>query len=483
MAVYALYFKFSVNGEKKMKKDNPTNQDVFKKTANGEGALTEAECYEQAKQILEASSENLALYKKAQELLEQISGYKNSAKLLQECNDKILAINLKKDMAKRKKKKTIRNAILGVAVVVVALLVASAVSTQKSADQAKYEAALEALEEAETNTALTKKERDKKYKNAYKTLAELGYVEEVFNNRIHRVKLMADNGQYAEAFSFISTDIRKQEGVILTQANELAIDEAETYVKSKILVDADAKLEAKNFYAALDLYRYLDVNDPAIAEKVEKCQTESIKTSNVGDIVRFGTYEVNCETGDFDEDVEWIVVAKDGNKFLLVSKYILDTNAFNSTYSTVTWENSSIRSWLNGAFTAKMFNEDELSRLTATEIETNGKKTTDKVFLLSKAEAEKYLGGKLASVENSAYAVLRGVSSVEVEEEVGGKDITTYFSAGWWLRDTYEVDLAETTAKASNVLTVTYDGAISENGHAASQSGIGVRPAIWVTID
>ena len=127
-----------------------------------------------------------------------------------------------------------------------------------------------------------------------------------------------------------------------------------------------------------------------------------------------------------------------------------------------------------------MFNADELDRLTETQVDTNGTKTTDKVFLLSKAEAEKYFSGKLAEVINSSYAVLNGAANIEVEVE-GSKTVTNY-SAGWWLRDTYEVDISETTAKGSNVLSVAYDGTISENGHIASQSGIGVRPAIWVTI-
>ena len=83
-----------------MKKDNSTNMPEGAKQVE----INEAEFYNEAKQILEAESSNLALYKKAQELLEQISGYKNSSKLLQECNDKILALNLKKDEAKRKKK-------------------------------------------------------------------------------------------------------------------------------------------------------------------------------------------------------------------------------------------------------------------------------------------------------------------------------------------------------------------------------------------
>lgn len=470
-----------------MKKDNPTkNQDVLNKDVNGQNVeINVADNYEQAKQILEANTENLELYKKAQELLEEISGYKNSAKLLQECNDKILAISLKKDMAKRKRKKTIRNAVIAVAVIAVALLAVSAVSTQKTADKAKYESAIAALEEAETNTSLTTKERNNKYKNAYKVLAELGYSDEIFNNRIHRVKLMADKGQYTEAFSFISTDIRKQDGAILTQENEIAIKEAELYVNEKIIADANAKLDAKNYYAALDLYRLLTVEDEAtrktIEEKIEICQTESIKGSKIGDVVRFGTYEVNCKTGDFDEDVEWIVVAKEGNKFLLVSKYVLDTKAYHDSYATVTWENASIRKWLNGEFSNKMFNADEIERIVSTEVETNGTKTTDKIFLLSKAEAEQYLSGKLANTLNSSYAVLNGVANIAVADEANRNNVTNY-SVGWFLRDTYEADIAETASKGSYALGVSKNGSITDEGYIVSQSGVGVRPAVWVAI-
>ena len=459
-----------------MKKDNSTNMPEGAKQVE----INEAEFYNEAKQILEAESSNLALYKKAQELLEQISGYKNSSKLLQECNDKILALNLKKDEAKRKKKSLLRNILIAVAVIVVGLLAASAVMTQNSADTEKYEKALQLLEEAKASDLSEKDLKKKFYNEAYSTLNKLGRADVVFNNRIDRVKAFGDKGRYDEAFSFITTDIRKDDEAVLTLEQEAVIDEAIAYVNSKILEDANAKLAAKNYYAALDLYRYLDVTDPAISDSVEKCQTESIKSSNVGDIVRFGTYEINCTTGNFDEDIEWIVVAKEGNQYMLVSKYVIDSHCFNATNVDTTWETSSVRTWLNGEFVQKAFNADELERLNTTSVDTNGKKTEDKVFLLSKAEFDQYLTDKTKVVLNTTYAsTIKKVSRYDEETKVDGQRVITSYSTAWLLRD-----VTSTTVENSvnyQALTVNNKG-VAEGGHDVTKSDAGIRPVIWVTI-
>ncbi len=453
---------------KKDKKNGVGNQPAQKIDLKA----SEAELYDEALQILEANTENLELYKKAHEILEHISGYKNSAKLLQECKDRILAITLKHDMAKRKRKKTIRNIIIAVAVVVIALLVVSAVATQNSEANKKYEEALQALEDAKNDTTLTDKKREQKYKTAYKTLIELGYSDVVFQNRLDRVKDFADAGSYTEAFTFISEQILVSETIFTREMSE-AVDETTKYVEDKILADANAKLEAKNYYAALDLYRYLDVTNEQIADSVFICQTESIKTSKIFDVVRFGTYEINCETGDFDEDIEWYVVAKEGNKYMLVSKYVLDGQAFNKEAVATTWDKSSIRTWLNGDFAAKAFNEEELGKIVTTSVDTNGVKTNDKVFLLSAEEAEKYIASYLKA-ESSKYAYLVGTCS-DVEEKSEGKETTfVYHCQAWWLRDTVN-DTAITVDAAGKINTTA--------GHQVNMPNRGVRPAIWITID
>ncbi len=460
-----------------MNKDNNDQVKTNTPEAAKPAEINANDYYEQAKQILEANSENVALYKKAQELLEQISGYKNSAKLLQECNDKILAINLKKDMAKRKKKKTIRNIVLAIVVIVVAVLAVSAVSTQNSADKVEYEKALQYLIDAEDPSLLgasKDKDRNKIYNKAYSILNNQGRTDEVFKSKLKRAMNLADDERYDAAFDYINKNVLNQDETIYTQAMTEAIDEAYAYIDGKILERANAKLEAKDYYGALNLYRYLDVTDEAIAASVKKCQTEPFKTSKTGDVIKFGTYEINCKTGDFDEDIEWIVLAKEGNKYLLVTKDVLDASAFNSAYVNVTWADSSIRAWLNGDFINKAFNAGELSSLNTTKVETDGKTTDDKVFLLSKAEVEKYLTADTKVALNTTYAdTIKGVFEYVVEKEVNGKEVEISYSAAWWLRDTVN----------DTALTVDKDGKVGEYGHFVTKDNVGVRPAIWVTID
>lgn len=90
---------------------------------------------------------------------------------------------------------------------------------------------------------------------------------------------------------------------------------------------------------------------------------------------------------------------KDGMSLLLVSKQALDCQQYNSTYTDVTWENCSLRKWMNGTFLNNAFSAEEQAQIQNAnvsadknpEYSTNpGNATTDKVFLLSITEAEKY---------------------------------------------------------------------------------------------
>ena len=102
------------------------------------------------------------------------------------------------------------------------------------------------------------------------------------------------------------------------------------------------------------------------------------------------------------------------------------------------------------------------------------KTTDDKVFLLSKAEVEKYLTADTKVALNTTYAdTIKGACKNVVEKEVNGKDVEIIYSAAWWLRDTVN----------DTALTVDKDGKVGESGHYVAKSNGGVRPAIWVTID
>ena len=74
---------------------------------------------------------------------------------------------------------------------------------------------------------------------------------------------------------------------------------------------------------------------------------------SVGDHIMFGNYPQN--NGNDSEPVEWRVLEIKDGKALVISEYLLEPKAYNIELSDVTWENSSLRKWLNGDFYDKAF--------------------------------------------------------------------------------------------------------------------------------
>lgn len=118
-----------------------------------------------------------------------------------------------------------------------------------------------------------------------------------------------------------------------------------------------------------------------------------------GDTVLFGTYSQTAEGGD-ETPIEWIVLSSDSGAATLISKYGLDAQPYFVASARVTWDTSSLRTWLNNDFLNAAFSMEEQAQIVTTTVTADnnpqygtdpGKDTDDKVFLLSFAEAEKYL--------------------------------------------------------------------------------------------
>ena len=119
----------------------------------------------------------------------------------------------------------------------------------------------------------------------------------------------------------------------------------------------------------------------------------AVSAPTVGSTWTFGTYN--------NEAITWRVLAvdEDNKRALLITEHALENRAYHNDYvSSITWENCSLRSWLNGDF-LNNFTSDEQSKI-ATVTNTNpnnptygtngGNDTADKMFLLSIAEADSY---------------------------------------------------------------------------------------------
>ena len=179
---------------------------------------------------------------------------------------------------------------------------------------------------------------------------------------------------------------------------------------------------------------------------------ETMADASVGDAVVFGSYEQNGKSDDGAEKIEWIVLEKQEDKLLLISRYCLDTKPINDTRTDVEWKQSSLCAWLNGDF-SESFSETELSSI----IEVDGVK----VSIPNKAQAEQYYEyDSWRSAEATSAAVNNGA---RVQNE----------KTWWWLLDKGEI--------ASSNSYVYFNGTIRTDGLSVDYSSVAVRPIMWVS--
>ncbi|MDO5539790.1 MAG: DUF6273 domain-containing protein [Eubacteriales bacterium] len=153
--------------------------------------------------------------------------------------------------------------------------------------------------------------------------------------------------------------------------------------------------EAKNVYEALSGYRdSLEKAQLCTEMKKEKNRrraVEIMRKAKNGDEVEFGKYR-------------WVILDKDENSATLlavqVEKYDeLKAVQYHEKNEPVTWEESSLREWLNSDFLENGFNELEREQILLTDVENEdnevyhtdgGNDTQDYVYLLSMSEAVEY---------------------------------------------------------------------------------------------
>lgn len=215
-------------------------------------------------------------------------------------------------------------------------------------------------------------------------------------------------------------------------------------------------------------------------EKYGKEWADTVKNASVGDTITFGAYEQDNNTSNGKEAIEWTVLDKDGMSLLLISKQALDCQQYNTSYTDVTWESCSLRKWMNGTFLNKAFNAEEQAQIQNTtvsadknpEYNTNpGNATTDKVFLLSINEVEKYFNSDEArKCAPTAYAKAQGAYTSDIYKTASGAA-----TCWWWLRSPGDIQY--------NPASVNHDGSVYYLGYFVSYANDAVRPALWINLD
>ena len=216
----------------------------------------------------------------------------------------------------------------------------------------------------------------------------------------------------------------------------------------------------------------------------------SKKTGNVvfevGDIISFGTYPQNIEGTDL-APIEWIVLEIRNGEALLLSKYGLTAKQYHTNLIDITWEECTLRNWLNNDFLKSAFSDKEQSMILYTNSDnsgdqgysnwdtTGGNNTKDQVFILSYAEANKYLdvtvdddSNMKSRVSPTVYARTQGAGTTSKYKTNDGDE------AGWWW-------LRSPGIKQNNAAYIDNDGALRSR-YVYGVNGI-VRPALWVKLE
>lgn len=136
-----------------------------------------------------------------------------------------------------------------------------------------------------------------------------------------------------------------------------------SYDKAVRLAESGQYAEAFEIFYSLGDYK--DSLKRANAIKISH-GIDLLKLISTGNIISFGTYEQDNNISNGPEDIEWLVLKREGNRILVVSRYILDCNLKDSPYDDVwsrsayTWEQNRFRSWLNDTFLRTAFSASEI---------------------------------------------------------------------------------------------------------------------------
>ncbi len=349
----------------------------------------------------------------------------------------------------------------------------------------KREELREKIDELETDTLMLEKNEqinavNREIDYLYKSLI---FIPEIHEETQWEYKILSNEGmikllhfwqkkekeKYLEQNKIYQIELDKVKAKIRATENDINIrlDEAQRQLEqlkieqAEIIANQRAQSEEEKYKAEKLL--------PSLREEFRKIKSD-INFINY-DMVKFGSYIQKANTTE-KEPIEWLVLDEMGDRKLLISRYCLDCHQFNPKHTEITWATSEIRKWLNEVFINDAFSAEEQTRIIETALHTpkndvyntpGGKDTTDKVFFLDLAEAQKYF-----YVNNE-----RACDSTPYARQQGAY---VYAGASWWW-------LRSPGANRKFAADIHISGAVFPLGDFGISFLHGVRPVIWVRFD
>ncbi len=289
------------------------------------------------------------------------------------------------------------------------------VNIQNAINQEKYDAALVLF-------------NDGKYEDAISAFTEI----KEFSDSTNKIKEAEDaiiQSQYDAALSLLNESKYEEAIVAFTEIKDFKdsadkIVEAEEAIKQAKYDTAEGYYNSGEYSKAIDFYTSLG------DYKESKLKVEQIynRLSN-GDIIYFGTYN--------KKPIAWKIMKTESDKMLLITEKPIAQKPFHDEIKKVTWETSSLRTWLNEEF-IKSFSADQQNQIIA----TNTGKEKDKIFLFSVDE-----------MVDLAYT-----KTFKTTDE-------------WWTR----------TSTDNGIMYTAPSGWVTAEGDQVVRDK-GVRPSIWISL-
>lgn len=197
--------------------------------------------------------------------------------------------------------------------------------------------------------------------------------------------------------------------------------------------------------------------------------------------VVFGHYEQDGDASNGTEPIEWMILYEDEEKLILISRYCIEALPYNEKYEYVSWEDCSLRAWLQSDFYINSFDFFERKNLIFQQ--------NDIVSCLSYDECKSYFDINYFGERQQLYSrsmissptvysndkglVSKYIGIVHYDYLVlnyGYEDLGVY-GCKWWLKSDND----------SNFAPLVYpEGLCSPNNTDNISKSYGVRPVIVV---
>ncbi|MCR5431394.1 MAG: DUF6273 domain-containing protein [Lachnospiraceae bacterium] len=316
------------------------------------------------------------------------------------------------------------------------------------------------------------------YSEGYAMLTELGRESEIIDNKKDRADAHIEKEEFDKAYLLweetgdedkISESILSRITPIVEEKKyKEAVDLLAKYKYDSLAEKRFNKAEELISNASYDEAYILLSGNTFIGSEAKKDSIKNVSPEikflgkKVGDTVDFGSFELDGNTENGKEHLEWKILEIKDDSCLVICDSFIDFLQFNTVNVEINWEQSYCRKILNLSHYQDMFSNKEKELVLEKNVEATknpsydtdpGKDCTNYLFLLSCDEFSRLLKDEAD----------RKVSSITYKAQPNGMN--------WWLRTP--------GAATGSIVYVNADGEMVLEGAPANLQFC-IRPAMWV---